>query len=284
MNSDGTGVVVATGGPNYLVHGGHRWFAQPRPIAGTTYPDGTTCAELFAVRDDGLAVQLTNDPTLEGRSNDGRSMWVPDGRRVAWVAKRWSNGAVVAGGIYVADLVFDAAGDITGLAAEPAAPAFPRPIVTPAGGGPAVPDVAQFSWSPDSARFAYVRYATATMTANSMDVADLAGADLVLVSQLGVQDAQWSPDGSKILYYEDRSRAWHTIAPDGGGDVKVIGSKPTNNAWNACWSPTGSYIAYAFQPDNYVSAYSVCRIAASGGAAVNLTPQFTRASPIGWTP
>jgi Tol biopolymer transport system component len=282
MNSDGTGVAASTHSLqwsiDYATHGGHRWYRQRIGITGETYPDGRTRVELFAVRDDGVSVQLTSQPDLQFQGSIGDcAAWVPDGARLAWTAKRWVNGAVVDGGLYVADLAFDSDGNITGLAAQPAAPALRRPIVN----GSA--DITEFSWAPDAARFVYVKQAPAGSSTVDIDVADLSGTDRLLVSATAAVGAKWSPDGSKILYYEDHTRAWHVTSPDGSGNVKVIGNKPSTSTYGAMWSPTGSHIVYAFQPDNYVNAYSLYRVPVSGGQGVNLTPQFTHAMAVGWT-
>src|SRR6185436_2759928 len=110
------------GNPSRALHDNHRWFLKSYKITGQFYPDGSQRREIFARRDDQLTpVQLTDDPTLQ---TDGRVDWVPGGdQQISFRARRWSStepdATVVEGGLYMASLVYDGAGNITGLAEQP---------------------------------------------------------------------------------------------------------------------------------------------------------------------
>jgi hypothetical protein len=286
MNSDGTGKAPASGGPHYSVHGGHTWTVRWAEVPGETYPNGQARREASAVRDDGTVVALTNQPDLQvNERGSGSNPWTPDGLRLAWTARRWANGAVSEGGLYVAELTFDADGGITGLAAQPAAPAFARPLVIDSNGWAVTkglaPDIRSFSWAPDGTQFVYGGLTSIDSVGNQrVAVADLAGADRFLVA--GGLLVQWSPDGGRILFFERRSSAYHTVAPDGSGDKQVIGGSSRTSLGGAYWSPTGSHIAY-FQSSNTTHKSSVYRVAATGGSATNLTSDLDDAFTQGWT-
>lgn len=82
---------------------------QGKPAAAD--PSHSPNTELFAMRSDGSKkVRLTNAPGY-----DGGPFFSPEGKRVAYRSDRKGNNLLQ---VYVADLVFDAAGDITGLANE----------------------------------------------------------------------------------------------------------------------------------------------------------------------
>jgi Tol biopolymer transport system component len=67
--------------------------------------------ELWAIRADGaMPVQLTHTP-----GNDGGPFFSPDGKRITYRSDRKGNGNLQ---VYVADLVFNAGGDITAIANE----------------------------------------------------------------------------------------------------------------------------------------------------------------------
>ncbi len=109
MNSDGTGktalpsAVGVYGVASRALHGGHRWFLQTLAIPGETCPSGQPRYELFAVRDDGessVTGQLTNEPALERNgATPYRCTWKPGDGQISMVARRWSGGQVVEGGL-----------------------------------------------------------------------------------------------------------------------------------------------------------------------------------------
>ena len=163
MNSDGSNNrqlgFGLFGNPSMALHGGQRWFLYHQPIPDSFYPDGTQVFELFALRDDYDSNLTTTAPrrsssrtTLTCRRSHGTRPGFPAIRQISFKARRWSGGVVVAGGIYTASPVFDANGNITGLAAQPTTPAIPFPLVETAPGDlwPAFED---YSWTPRETRW-----------------------------------------------------------------------------------------------------------------------------------
>ena len=145
MNSDGSNNrqlgFGLFGNPSTALHGGYRWFLYHQPIPDSYYLDGTQRFELFALRSDydyqnnnnsTTRVQLTNDIDLQAQP--WSTAWVSGDQTISIRARRWSGGVVVEGGIYTASPVFDANGNITGLAAQPTTPAIPFPLVETAPG------------------------------------------------------------------------------------------------------------------------------------------------------
>jgi len=56
---------------------------------------------------------------------------------------------------------------------------------------------------------------------------------------------EWSPDGSRIAFYSDRTGRYEiwTIRPDGGGLTRIT-NKPGDGVWYPHWSPDGKLITY----------------------------------------
>ena len=112
--------------------GGNRWYLFEGEIPDEYYPDGYPRKEVFAVREDydyynrsETLVQLTDDATLQPiywsfSRNDME--WAPGDRTISFKARRWGELTPVEGGLYTADLVYSAEGNIIGLAAPPTAP------------------------------------------------------------------------------------------------------------------------------------------------------------------
>ncbi len=291
MNPDGSGKASlpagVSGEPSRLLHGGQRWFLQTRQIAGETYPpgeDGIAGArrELFAIRGDGaLAVQLTMQADLEP---DEGPRWTPGDTSVSWQARRWANGAVTEGGIYVGTLLFDDGGSVTGLAAQPASPSIALSLVlwteSPSNyrfGGDVGPDVYTHDWSPDGAEVVHDRF-----TGDDVWIADLSGNRRALISSFARSPA-WSPDGAEIAYNSrsgDGKAAIATIASSGGSATTVVKPGPSYSVGRPFWSPAGTHLVFGRLESN-LEQY-VHRVAASGGKTTNLTSGLTHAMPTGW--
>ena len=270
MNADGSGktpvpVVLPLSEYEFTTHGGHRWFLHRQTVAGEFDPDGRGRQDYFAARDDGaMDVRLTTQADLDIVRGEGEasSHWTPDGLGLSWVAKRWSNGAAVDGGVYVAALALDADGNVAGLASQPAEPAFRTPIVSHQ--GEVVPDILSFSWAPDGTRFVYVARTFGTSAGARIGIVDLAtGDDRYLVNG---HSPAWSPDGGRVLY--ETFREWHVVAVDGTNDKALIKPNPWSTPHDACWSPTGSHIAYAWSSTKQDDA--IYRIPSTGGGAVEI--------------
>jgi hypothetical protein len=296
MNSDGSGKTALGlgmfGNPSTVLYNNRRWFIYTHVIPDQYYPDGTRRAEVFALRDDfeptlnnnaDTMVQLTDDITLQPKG--GSTDWVPGGAQISFKGRRWSSvdqGATVAeGGIYTASLAFDAAGNIVGLAAQPAAPAIPFPLVetTPGGPWPAMAD--NFCWNPTGDVVVY-----ANVARNELWLADLLNVHIRVYFGGGADMPQWSPDTSTIGFRGGSGVC--TIKPD-GSNFKVI--VPNTSTWvysGPYFSPTGSHIVYdgCHQAS---SNFDVFRATVKGASRVNLTNtssprnEYTRpGSGAGW--
>jgi hypothetical protein len=271
MNPDGTGKTALAAGvsgePSTASHGGQRWFAQIREIPGETYPDGRTRNELFAVREDGnpdVTRQLTTQPGLQVLDS---VRWKPGDAGISWVARRWSGGEVLEGGIYAAAVVFDADGNVSGLDAQPAAPAVAASLSPDMQGlGPSLtPDVKGHDWSPDGSRVVHAR----RNSPYELRISGLSGSSLRLVA--GGTQPRWSPDGGRIAYW---AGGVYTISPDGSG-AKLVSEKPTKqNSYYPVWSPSGSHLAYSRHPWGSIEAMlevDIYRVTAAGRSRTNLT-------------
>ncbi len=100
----------------WIVFPSHRYPAAPGAAAAapTTQPDPSAVnkdLELYAMRADGTGVvRLTSAPGY-----DGGPFFSPDGKRVVYRSDRKNNNLLQ---VFVADVVYDSAGNITGLADE----------------------------------------------------------------------------------------------------------------------------------------------------------------------
>ncbi len=292
MSSDGTGKAALPTGvpydgvPSGALHGGHRWLLDIRDIPGESYPNGQTRRELFAVRDDANgSVQLTNQPDLETTYGGFGRCGFKHGDGEVWMtARRWAGGQVVEGGVYAAQILFDANGDVTGLGAQPAAPAIAATLVTwpqsEVYKGGLGPDMWEVDWAPGGTEVVYSRV---SQSANSqaLRIADTSGGNRLLVSGASRFPA-WSPDGTNIAFHSTGGIS--TIKPDGTGLKVAIKRGSGYTVLYPHWSPTGSHIAYQQVKTNvYPNVRDVYRAKADGKEQTNLTGDITlAATPSGW--
>ncbi|MCA1641340.1 MAG: S9 family peptidase [Acidobacteria bacterium] len=172
--------------------------------------------------------------------------------------------------------------------------------------------VAQFAWSPDGNRFAYVvrdtpqdkaerdkrrreRFDTIVVDSDfiyshlwTIDRATKAK-KRVTEGSFTVADPQWSPKGDLIAYSSSRAgaqeSAYTDISDDRNTDIFVAapGGKPVQLTTNPGpdsaprWSPDGKWIAYASSPDplDWAAKTDLMIVASGGGGAPrNLTGEF----------
>jgi hypothetical protein len=277
MNPDGSNKTALGlglfGVPSEALHGGHRWFVYVGVVTDQYYPNGSKRMEIVALRDDyqyaennnsSTKVKLTDDITLEGWAPD----WIPGDAQISFIGRRWSSAepdaTIVEGGIYTASLAFDAEGNITGLAAQPLAPAIPLPLLeSPAGGGQPglAPDVLFYSWAPTGDMVAYSNRADSELL-----VADLLGGRTRIFAG-NAHMPKWSPLGDKIAF--TRGGIW-TIKINGTGAKEVVRSTSTWYFNHAHWSPDGKYLVFGGQ-NRLENNQDLFRATATGGDLVQLT-------------
>jgi hypothetical protein len=282
MNSDGSNNrqlgFGLFGNPSTALHGVRRWFLYHQPIADSYYPDATQRFELFALRDDydyalnnnsTTRVQLTNDIDLQAQP--WSTAWVLGDQTISIRARRWSGGVVVAGGIYTASPVFDANGNITGLAAQPTTPAIPFPLVETAPGD-LWPAFADYSWAPAGDRVVYSGVGN-----HDLSIADLLGSPHQRIFTGYSMAPQWSPDGTKIAFTSSGSSPSISTIRSNGAQFRVIVSATSNwTAYRPYWSPRSGHLAFTGQtqsgsPPNFTFNLDVNRATATGGNLTDLT-------------
>jgi hypothetical protein len=208
----------AWGSPSRQLHAGKRWLLQ-------WYND-----EVYVLSDAGDVVRLTNDPALQSSGNS-EPQWGIGDAFISWVARWWdldpespTFGTVVEGGLYVAQLEVDEAGNIVGLAGPPEL-LVEMPLV-PSSGSTLWPDIRDHSWSPDGTQFVYD-----TVSAQALWICD-PFASPEAAFRLLYQPAstrylgrpRWSPAGDKVLFQDGSlhgSVGWVSID---GTNVKTIAS------------------------------------------------------------
>ena len=263
--------------PSKVRHNGKRWFLSDVVVQGLpTYPDGRRARELWAHDEDGVDVQLT-DYTLGGTElgavwiTQGGLQWAPDDSFISWVAARWVDDdddgifdRQEAGGIYRAQVTYDASGNVSGLA-DPR-PATPVVLIdtTPSG----LP-VYRHAWSPNASQLFYSQ-SNGMYRVDSIPSGD--PSTHVYVTAGNVPD--WSVSG-KVVYHNLPDDRIYTINPDGSGRTQLVvdRKKMIGFPW---WSPTGSHVVYVSDP---CCPFDTYRITASGGGKVKL---IDGGETIGW--
>ncbi|MHC4340899.1 MAG: TolB family protein, partial [Planctomycetota bacterium] len=240
--------------PSEYTHGGERWFLTLGVIEDGTYPDGRLRYEVFAVSESGESVQVTDAPDVQPRDPTQSKgvadleqiyaslCWADGDTRISYVGREWSDGEVVDGGIYYADLPADVS--------QMTAPVTPACVSVPMDEhltyGPHVPmREHSVSWSPDGAEVAYA-------TLDGVFVEDEATGTTVQLTTngYGTTYVRWSPDGSKIMYCD--GGAVITVNPDGTGSNEILAADRKGTPDQASWSPSGSHVVFRFRARNKV--------------------------------
>ena len=212
MNDDGSGMAVVAGFPA-------EFAPRANPVANCTpanagFPSGT-----FALSDAGDVVSLEIDPQLE-RSGFGilysQPSWRVGDGSLSWIGRRLDgSGAVVEGGIYTTELVFDAQGNVTGAGATELLVSLP---LVDLGGGSMGPDICSHDWSPDGTQLVY------DTSDGQLVIADLlTGTFDEIVTAGPMHFPQWSPAGDKLMVsYQTHGRSAVGVMNTDGSGMKLV--------------------------------------------------------------
>ena len=148
--------------------------------------------------DAGDVVPLGIDPQLDGFSEPS---WTVGDGSLSWIGRRLDgSGAVVEGGIYKTDLLFDTAGNVTGAGSTELLVSLP---LVDLGGGSIGPDIVRHDWSPDGTQVVY------DTLDRQLVIADLLTGTFDEIATSGpMHSPKWSPAGDKLMVgYQTHSRS-----------------------------------------------------------------------------
>jgi hypothetical protein len=290
MNSDGSNTTQLgwwgyLNSPSRELHGEHRWYVTVQSIPDSYYPDGITLrTEVFAYREDydpdnsDTYVQLTDDATLQALFTGFKGIqWSPGDQTISFEARRWEGSTPVEGGLYTADLVYSADGNIIGLAAAPTDPTIPFPL-----DGDGMPTLGRHAWDDTGTRVVYNDDGW-----TGLWVADLSSGTQTQILSGVARDPDWSPDGTKIAF--SRAQRIYTIKSNGKSLKEVISPTVAGTAyWDAFgipyFSPAGTHIVcVGLSEENGELNNEVFRATVNGHALTNLTgTPSVNEIPVGW--
>jgi hypothetical protein len=240
--------------PSHEKLGGHVWFLSQVLTTGA-YPNGWKHRDLVAVDDLGFTVTLLSAPEFQPL---GSARWSLDGQSISFVGQWWNltAGQVVEGGIYTADLLFNGAGDVTGIDANSIT------LVVPG------LDIRSHDWSPDGVAVVF------DTINDALYVEDFVGDAPFLLTAERAMSPTWSPDGSKIAFDlippNGGCSDIATVFPDGSGLTVIQRSRSSRCYAEPHWSPTGSHLAFD-RFGGLSDPKDVYRSTASGKERTNLT-------------
>ena len=250
MDADGTNARAVTAGPQ---DNSPSWSPDGQTIAfSRRLGDGHV--ELFTIKADDASGQSLNQ--LTNGAYDYGPTWSPDGSRIAFL-RAFPNQPPPDPSDQANQLsIFLVNPDGSGIAGT---------------GARSWAAGARLAWSPDGGRIAFSRW---VVDVRRLAILNLEGSGQTTLSTdfcrpWGATAADWSPDGTKLVFYCDihgnpNAQAWiATVSPSGGafvtiGDALQLGGWPT-------WSPDGSKIAISGGPSRTIKV-----IGADGSGSTDL--------------
>ena len=273
-----------------LISAGGSSSADGESFAPAWSPDGAWIA-FFSTRDGGDDIYImqsdgANVARLTTRS--GFSLffrysrypkWSPDGGQIAFVSNRSGHDE-----IYVIDRDGSQVRQLTD---------------SPAEGRESSGEFGAFDWSPDGQQIVFlmtkgkISYTETNAPQPTQDiyVVNVDGTQLTRLTDLEgfIELAQWSPDGSRILFTFAEQQADDPNSPFPPYAMYEMNADGTNLTrltntggayWQTRWSPDGKKIAFVFdngQPDLYV-------MEADGAQLTQLTDDEAREDELFWSP
>jgi Tol biopolymer transport system component len=182
-------------------------------------PTGRCNDEIYVIDADGTGLRRLTRNAVP----DGRPVWSPDGRRIAFL--RWRDGP--AWDIYVMNADGSGQRKLTSAPGRQAEPA----------------------WSPDGEKIAFTAPAGHLGAADVFVInADGSGLHNVTDTQTTSFDLSWSPDGQQIAYIELRlpepRSPLYVVNADGTGKHPLTGTRPVDLGISPSWSPDGRTLAF----------------------------------------
>jgi hypothetical protein len=275
MKADGSGktqIGISEQGkwlvPSHQLHGGQRWLLAILPTETEDPDTGEMREELFAVTEDGQAVQLTDDANLF-LAGSWSLRWAKDDSFFSYVAAdrgTWDES------LFVVDVDWSSGTPVIGS---------PRKVFDSGSysGDPQLPALGAYDWSPSGLEMVYndIR----DWDRHEVRVARFLADGAVETRHLGYGlYPTWSPDGNWIAYGSQVGGAIWKIQPDGSGAVQLSTIKSGQQHTDQVWSPDSQHLAFTERTRTttkskgvtYTSyTYDILRISANGGTATNLT-------------
>jgi Tol biopolymer transport system component len=140
-------------------------------------------------------------------------------------------------------------------------------------------------YSPNGSRIAFIRAIDGDMSSGAIFVANADGTDVQRVTGYGVpmsggiEGLAWSPDGTEIIF---TAQPWSldTIHPDGTGLHELVhGQNGCPCAFEPTFSPDGTRIAYAYNPNSTSSDIITANADGTGRVDITKTPDIGEGSP-----
>jgi Tol biopolymer transport system component len=262
INGDGSGLKTLTANSS-------------REISFSWSPDGSRIAisakfagnyEVYLMHSDGSGmVNLTNNP-----ADDLEPSWSPDGHQLAFISKRDGSAQVFVmgsngGGVTRLTNLSSSCGqpiwspDGTKIVFNSFDPFYNDAeiyVINPDGTGllwltnNAMYD-SVLGWSPDSSKILFLSNRDQGGADNKQDLYSMNadGTNVVrLTSTAYIQDAAWSPDGSKIAYTD--FMLLYVMNSDGSNSNRVRCMSEEIAAIKPTWSQDGTKLAYSLQTGN----------------------------------